>query len=286
MIFILLLVFGVFLSAHSHTVTELNNGAYKWRDSKGILHFSDQPPHLPNKQLPVKTKPYNHRYYSVAKVLDGDTILLNNKQKIRFLGINAPEVNNFDNPAEVGGYVAKQWLQAKLKNQKLRLEEDVEKQDKYKRTLAHVFNKNGQHINLELVKQGLAIVSIYPPNFKYVDELLLAQQNAKKNLLGIWQHEQYAVKKISEINDLNIQGWQRIAGYIADINYEKKYIYLNLSKNFSLKIKHKSAHLFPNLDNYVGKYFEVHGWINKYQNRYTMQVIHPSAMFEQAIEKT
>ncbi|TXL08998.1 hypothetical protein BMR09_01940 [Methylococcaceae bacterium CS3] len=56
--------------------------------------------------------------------------------------------------AQAGGDVARKWLTQQLLNTTIRLEFDQEKQDKYKRYLAHVFTRQEVHINRELVRSG------------------------------------------------------------------------------------------------------------------------------------
>lgn len=68
------------------------------------------------------------------------------------VGVNTPEVSGRNKSAESGGERAKQWLKSKLEQRKVFLQGDVEKQDKYQRTLAYVYDENKQLVNLELVK--------------------------------------------------------------------------------------------------------------------------------------
>ena len=63
----------------------------------------------------------------------------------------------------------------------MRLEFDVEKQDKYKRLLAYVYLPDGTFVNAEIVKQGYASLMTYPPNIKYVDTFKKFYQEAREN---------------------------------------------------------------------------------------------------------
>lgn len=246
---------------------------YQWKDEGGQTHFSDKP-HVDAKILSFDT---GHSYYQIKRIYDGDTILLSNGNKVRFLGINTPEIGRYK-PAQAGGKEAKQWLKKALKDKKVRLEQDIEKRDKYGRLLAHVFTEDKRHLNLELIKQGLATVSIFPPNIKYTHDFLKAEQQAEEDQLGIWQREEYIAKKTSQLNDSNYKGWQRIIGKVVDIHYARKNIYLNLSNSFSIKISKRSATLFPDVDDYQGKQVEVRGWVGKYKGRYSMFIRHPSQL--------
>ncbi len=250
---------------------------FKWTDAKGNKHYSDKA-HPDAKSLFLNP---GYSYYEVKRVYDGDTILLTNGSKVRLSGINTPEVARRNKPGQVGGEEAKRWLIKQLKNVKVRLEKDAEKRDKYGRLLAHVFTEKKEHINLELVSAGLATVNIHPPNLKYAGELLAVQRQAEQEQSGIWNYQQYAAKKPSDLNNsASRKGWQRIVARIINIRHTRKYSYLNCSDGFSLKIERKFISLFPDLENYIGKLIEARGWVNKHKKKYRMFIRHPGEIVE------
>lgn len=247
---------------------------WSWTDADDNRHFSDKP-HKKSQALHINT---HDTYHKIKKVYDGDTILLTNSKKIRFLSINTPEVGTWNKPAEEGGEEARKWLVAKLNHQKIRLIQDVKKKDKYGRVLAHIFTEAKEHINLELVKRGLATVNIYPPNLKYTRQLVAAQKQAEQDRKGIWGRKTYAPRAVEEINNNNYRGWQRIVGRVKSIHHAQKYSYLEFSDNFSVVIAIKYSPLFLKMDNYIGKKIEVRGWIRRNKARYSMYIRHPSSM--------
>lgn len=129
--------------------------------------------------------------YYVKKVIDGDTFVLYNNLRVRLLGIDAPERGDpFWN-------VAKRELEKMILGRKVLLEYDVQKFDKYRRVLAYVF-VNEKFVNEELVKRGYAWVYIIPPNLKYSERLIKAQEEAKKFKRGIWGNPYYIASKRSK----------------------------------------------------------------------------------------
>jgi len=253
---------------------------FKWYDSEGNTHFSDQP-HQGAKTLKIDP---GYSFVKVKKVYDGDTILLTNGNKIRLLGINTPEVESrYKSASEAGGEAAKQWLKKLLLKKKVRIERDVEKHDKYSRVLAHVFTEDKQHINLELVKKGFASVNIHPPNIKYTDELVDAQNQAEQAQLGIWNLEEYVPKQFDEINRSNYKGWHRVKGLVNSISQTRKYVSLIFSEKFSIKIHKQALDLFSNLDDYLDTPLEVRGWIKKRKKHYIMFIRHPSQLIKNDI---
>jgi len=104
----------------------------------------------------------------VIKVIDGDTIEIDNGDRIRFLHINTAE------KGERCYEEAKQRLSELIYNKTIWLERDMQSLDQYGRKLRYVFlNYNinpenyGGFVNLMLVNEGLASVLIIEPNMKY-----------------------------------------------------------------------------------------------------------------------
>jgi endonuclease YncB( thermonuclease family) len=247
---------------------------YFWTDAEGKKHFSDTPQLGANQYK----KSQNTYFYPVKFIFDGDTVQLKDGRKIRLVGINTPEVAHRNNPAQEGGEAAKQWLTQQLQGKKVRLEFAQQKQDKYKRYLAHLFTEEGLHINLELVRLGFASVSIFPPNLAYVDVLTKASNTAETKKIGIWQYQSYAEKTVQQLNLQNKYGWQRIVGRVQEIQNTRKSVYLVMSKTFKIRIKKKYLYLFKEIDQLKGKKIEVRGWVNKSKKQLIMQIKHPSVM--------
>jgi len=247
---------------------------YEWRDTKGSEHYSDT---FTSNAKVVDIKP-GYEFYSVKRVYDGDTVQLEDGRKIRFLGINTPEIQHRDKQAEAGGQEAKAWLFAKLRNQRVRLELDAEKTDKYGRTLAYLFTEKNELINLSLVKQGLASISIYPPNLLYVNELIAAEKQAEQDKLGLWALSDYDVIPVSQLTEAGHSGWTRLSGKVIDIHRTARFIYLNFSNQLDARIECKWLSLFPDINSYLGKTLEVRGWLNRRDTHFSVLIRHPSAI--------
>ncbi|MDD2660316.1 MAG: thermonuclease family protein [Methylococcales bacterium] len=247
---------------------------YQWQDSNGSEHFSDR--FYPDAKI-VDVKP-GYGYFKVKKVYDGDTVELEDGRKIRLLAINTPEVQHKDKMAEAGGEEAKAWLINKLQHAKVRLEFDVERTDKYGRTLAHLFSDKNEHINLSLVKEGLAEVSIYPPNLLYVNELITAGNKAEQDRLGVWQRPEYAAIPVNNLTSAGHPGWSRLVGKVAAIRNTSKSIYLVFSSRFEARIERQWQSLFPDVNDYLGKTVEVRGWLSKNGNHFSLLIRHSSAI--------
>ncbi|OUR72024.1 nuclease [Methylophaga sp. 41_12_T18] len=249
---------------------------YRSQDDDGNVTFSDLA--TANSQ-PVISQVQPYRYlHSVAKVYDGDTIILENGERVRLLGINTPEIESRLRQGEQGGQQAKLWLQKKLQQGQVYLEYDQQRRDKYKRLLAHCFLADDEHLNLTIVAQGLATVTIIPPNLRYSEELTSAQQHAELAQLGIWSQAKTKPRPVEQLSKANSKGWQRYLATATSIKHGRSYVRLMLSKNVDLRIAKTNLHLFPELETYLNQALEVRGWASRSKQKFSILVHHPSAI--------
>ncbi|MFH0979484.1 MAG: thermonuclease family protein [Candidatus Roizmanbacteria bacterium] len=121
----------------------------------------------------------------VIRVIDGDTIEIENGQKIRYIGINSPELHDPRRPVECFAQEAYEENKKLIEGKTVKLEKDISETDKYKRLLRYVY-VDGTFINDYLVRQGFAQVSTFPPDVKYVQQFLEAENEARENNRGLW----------------------------------------------------------------------------------------------------
>lgn len=132
----------------------------------------------------------------VEHVVDGDTIWAQVEEdgiqvthKVRLLIVDTPETVHPDRGEEPGGIIASGYTKMMLEGQEVWLEYDRERTDVYGRQLCHVWLKDGTLFTLHLVEQGYGQMKIYPPNTRYQNFFVAAQQYAKENSLGIWEEK-------------------------------------------------------------------------------------------------
>lgn len=248
---------------------------YRSVDDRGRVTYSDEATHGAQRIEIISQS--NRHLRNVARVYDGDTIILEGGKHIRLLGINTPEIESRQRAEEPGGVAAKKWLQTQLQDGKVYLEFDEVKQDKYKRQLAHVFLPDGKHINLALLENGLAVISIIPPNVRYAEAFIQAQQRAEKLKLGIWSMPEYQPRSISQISN-HKKGWQRFTGTPVAIKKSRKYTRLIFNDKVDIRIANTHLNLFSELATYVGKPLEIRGWVARNKDYYSMLIQHPSAL--------
>jgi len=83
----------------------------------------------------------------VRWVDDGDTIVLIDDRRVRYIGINAPEIEHGDQPADPFGYEARELNRRLVFRKKVRLEYENQKTDRHGRVLAYVFLSRGTFVN-------------------------------------------------------------------------------------------------------------------------------------------
>ena len=126
------------------------------------------------------------QYVRVVEANDGDTITVlwgGRREKVRLIGIDAPEVEQ-----RPWGQRAKKYLKDLLDASRwaVSIELDVEKKDQYGRLLSYVWTSDRRMINVQMLKEGYAMLYTFPPNIRYVDEFKKVQDEARRKGLGIW----------------------------------------------------------------------------------------------------
>jgi micrococcal nuclease len=129
--------------------------------------------------------------YVVTKVLSGDTVVLENGETVRYLGIEAPHLKKSEGGPQFFAREAARRNKSLVQMKKIRLEFDTEKKDSTGRLLAYVYVKKA-FINAELVKSGYARAVSQPPNTKYRDLLAGYEKDAAARYTGLWQEKKQA----------------------------------------------------------------------------------------------
>lgn len=120
-------------------------------------------------------------YAKVTRVIDGDTIVIDTGQKVRYIGMNTPEVETSECFATEATQINKNLVLGK----EIKLEKDVSDVDKYGRLLRYVYIGD-TFVDDYLLKNGYAKIMTVPPDIKYKDEFLQSEKYARENNLGLW----------------------------------------------------------------------------------------------------
>lgn len=156
----------------------------------------------------------------VRRVVDGDTLVLINGERVRLIGIDTPEIHESKKLYRDAGRSKRdietiialgrksyQFTKNLVEWKTVKLEFDLEKRDKYGRLLAYVYdigtyrgktnvilppgyeivNANEIFVNATILKSGYASLMTIPPNIKYVGLFTKLYREARENNRGLWK---------------------------------------------------------------------------------------------------
>lgn len=190
----------------------------------------------------------------VARVIDGDSLVLASGEQVRLIGVNAPE------KWQPLAQQAKAGLQTLLVDGEVYLLPGASGRDKYKRILANLFLSDGRNIEAVLLQQGLAFPVAIPPDLLLVDCHWRMAKSAQMAGKGVWQ--QYTVKSGRNLTQADT-GFQRVSGKLLRIDEKGGHWWLQLDGPLVLRIaaEHQSYFDRALLDGGVGKTVLVTGWV-------------------------
>lgn len=124
----------------------------------------------------------------VEDVVDGDTIVVSGGTRARLIGVDTPETKDPRKPVQCFGAEASAYTSSLLATgTPVRLVYDVERLDRYGRTLAYVYRESdGLFVNAALAADGYAVVATYPPNVAHTEELTTLAREAREAGRGLW----------------------------------------------------------------------------------------------------
>jgi len=129
---------------------------------------------------------------AVVRVVDGDTLIVDRgrgRERLRYIGIDAPESVTPNSPVEFMGREASAANEALVAGGTVWLEADISDRDRFDRLLRYVWTRDGDRwvlVNLELVREGYAQVSTFPPDVRWRDAFRDAQRDARELGAGLW----------------------------------------------------------------------------------------------------
>ncbi len=134
----------------------------------------------------VGTLTATNALFNVTKVIDGDTLLLSNGEKVRLIGVDTPELYHPLKPVQYFAIQASEFTRKMSEGKKVRLEFDWQKRDEYNRLLAYVYLEGGTFLNAEVIKQGYGFAYTKYP-FKYLEDFRQYEKEAREGERGLWK---------------------------------------------------------------------------------------------------
>jgi len=197
---------------------------------------------------------------AVRYVVDGDTVRLTDGRSVRLIGINAPEIGRKGRTSEPYAEAARRRLQSLIKanDGRVGLVPGVEPKDKYGRTLAHLYGRNGDNLEAILLSEGLGYRVAVAPNVRLAGCQHAAEHVARKARTGLWRQSPVlrpeAVRK---------PGFAVIGGRVQKIERNRGGVWLELGSAVVLHVPVRLQRQFPAkfFDGLKGRQVEARGWV-------------------------
>ncbi|MFT4188633.1 MAG: thermonuclease family protein [Aeromicrobium sp.] len=136
----------------------------------------------------VAVSPASAQEATVERVVDGDTVdvtVEGVEKRVRLLNIDTPETVDPNQPKECLGDEATTYTNSLLASgDKVTLEFDRERTDKYGRTLAHIKLDDGRYVSDEIARQGLGAPVVFGDNDRRIDDVRSAAREAADEQRG------------------------------------------------------------------------------------------------------
>lgn len=120
-----------------------------------------------------------------VRVPDGDGLVLSDGRRVRYIGIDAPEMTTWEGPPEPFALQAKQANRKLVTDKRVRLVRDVSQTDRYGRLLRFVY-VGETLVNAELLKSGLARALPIEPDVGQAVEFQALEWEARLKGKGLW----------------------------------------------------------------------------------------------------
>ncbi len=219
---------------------------------------------------------------TVARVLDGDTLVLTDGVNVRLIGINTPELGKDSASDQPLARAAHERLAALVAGKRVRVITGPETHDRYGRLLANIA-VGGEPVEEALLRDGLAWMVAIPPNVAHVERFAKAEAQARSRGLGVWREPQL---QPVEAAALRTGGFHLVRGRIREVRRGRAYYYFELAPRMVIAIPHDAwreyfAGPFGRPETLTGRQLIARGWVNNKTRELRLRIAHP-AMIEWA----
>ena len=196
----------------------------------------------------------------VQRVVDGDTLRLDDGRSVRMIGLNTSELGKKGRSDEPFAVAARKRLEALVaaSDGRVGLLPGKESKDHYGRTLAHVYSADGANLEAQMLAEGLGFQVAVAPNVDLVGCQQSAERSARQAGLGLWR--QSPVLKAEQIN---ASGFAVLSGRVSKVQRNRGGIWIELQDSVVLRVAPNLLGQFdvPALENLEGKQIEARGWV-------------------------
>ena len=219
---------------------------------------------------------------AVLEVFDGDTVLLDDGNAVRLVGIQAPEMARPDSEPQPFASQAREALVALALDRRVGLAYGGERRDRYDRLLAHLVRiDDGCWLQGALLEAGMALVYSFRDNRTAVADMLVHERRARDRRRGLWAEPFYRVLPVGEV-DGALRGFHLVEGVVRRAALVRGRGYLNFGADwrtdFTISITPRDLPQFEAeglaIGDYAGRLVRVRGWV-KSLNGPMIEATHP-----------
>ena len=212
---------------------------------------------------------------TVTGVIDGDTVTLDSGISVRLIGAEAPALANGRKGITSAplAEAAKAALEKLALGKSVRLALGGDETDRYGHMLAQMYVAGQPEVWAQqaMLAAGLARAYSLPQNRNCLSELLVAEQTARTNTLGIWADPYYSVRDAADPGTLatHMGRYELVEGKILGTGRARDRVYLDFGKvwkeDFTVVIDKKAQGLLATAGidpmALTGKTVRVRGWV-------------------------
>ena len=215
---------------------------------------------------------------AVARVLDGETLALDDGTEVRLIGALSPRA--LDAAADVSFWPPER--EAVVELERLALGGSVElafagrRTDRYGRLLAHVFLRTPEEriwVQGHMLRTGHARAYSLPDSAACMEELLAHERLAREGRQGLWDHAAYQVRPAERAQELLRwrSSFQVVEGRVARVASVRGQVFLNFGEDwredFTASVRPGERRLFESghkdFKALEGRRVRVRGWIER-----------------------
>lgn len=171
---------------------------------------------LPSKEVRILL---SNGPFRVVRVLDGDTIVLDNGETVRLIGVDAPEIHHPEIPVQRFGEEATEFLRRFAEGFECTLEYEPNNiRDLYGRLLAYVF-VGDRLANAEIIRRGYAYAYTRFP-FRRQAEFISLEHEAREHQYGLWHlslRDGRIANLVNRYGSLSMEGRKRLDEILEEL---------------------------------------------------------------------
>lgn len=125
----------------------------------------------------------------VSEVMTGDTVRLKGGKILRYIGLEAPSLQNKILLVREYGKASLEFNRSLVEGNTIQIEWDSQIRDKHGDLIGYAYLADGTFVNRSILEKGHAKVAITPPNTRHAGKLREAELVARREKAGLWREE-------------------------------------------------------------------------------------------------